>query len=373
MSQRKRHRTRYPGVFYRLVDEGKPDGPRRYIVWYSDANGDGHTQTLPAGSTLEEARLLQGQLQARKANGESLVRTRMTVGELLDSWLEDRKPSLSPKTAEVYGWAISVLKDAFGRRRVTELSPSDVARLVMKLQKGGSKAWTIRKILTPLSGAYNVAVRDGLVASSPVVKLLPHERPKGDQREKRCLSRAEIDSLLRSTLSQNGKDESLRWKALFSLLVFTGLRISEALALTWDDITATDVIVRKGKTKAAERAVLLIPDLKRLLAELRLSQPPGTPGVFVTSSGTPLSKRNALRALQACCERAGLPKYTLHELRHTFASVLISQRELPTLVAKQMGHADPSITMKVYAHLFDEQESVDQARDRLQAAMGGLL
>lgn len=370
---RRRHKTRYPGIMYRLVDEAKPDGDRRYLVFYSDGNGSLRSQTLPVGATLEDARLLKGQLENRKANGEMLIRTKLTVGELLDQWLEDRKLTLAPKTVEVYEWAISVLKDEFGRRKVTDLSPSDVARLVMRLQKAGRKAWTVKKVLAPLSGAYSVAVRDGLVSSSPVTKLLPHEKPKGDQREMRCLSREEIDRLLQSTLAQNGKDEALRWKTLFSLLVFAGLRISEALALTWEDITPEGVVIRQAKTKAGERTVMLIPAVRRLLSELRLSQPPGTAGVFVTASGAPASRRNALRALHGCCARAGLPKYTLHELRHTFASILISQRELPTLVANQMGHADPSVTMGTYAHLFEEQASVDQARDRLQEAMGGLL
>jgi integrase len=370
---RKRHKTRYPGIYYRLVDEAKPEGDRRYIVWYSDANGGEHTQTLPVGATLEEARLLQGQLQARRAGGESLLRTRMTVGELLDQWLEDRKGTLAATTVENYCWAIQRLKDAFGHRRVTELSPSDVARLVMHRQGAGDKAWSIRKTLTPLRSAYDVAVRDGLVTSSPVVKLLAHEKPKGDQRAMRCLSREEIDVLLGATLTQNGRDESIRWKTLFATLIFTGLRISEALALTWDDVTTDGVVVRKGKTKAAERTVMLIPSVRRLLSELRLSQPPGTRLVFSTADGAPLARRNALRTLHACCKRAELPKYTLHELRHTFASILIDQRELPTLVANQMGHADPGVTMKVYAHLFEAQESVDQARDRLQEAMGSLL
>jgi integrase len=370
---RTRHRTRYPGIYYRLVDETKPDGLRRYVVWYSDANGQGHTQTLPVGTTLEDARLLQGQLQARKAGGESLLRARMTVGELLDRYLDDRRDSLSENTIAAHEWGVKVLKDSFGQRKLTELSPSDVARLVSLMQKSGKKASTIRRVLAPLSGAFRVAVRDGLVSSSPVGKLLPHEKPKGPAADKRCLSRAEIESLLASTLSQNGKGENLQWKALFSTLVFAGLRISEALALTWDDVTEEGLVVRRSKTEAGERTVMLIPAVRRLLSELKLSQAPGVQFVFATQEGAPLGRRNALRALHACCDRAGLPKYSLHELRHTFASILIAQRELPTLVARQMGHADPSITMKVYAHLFEEQESVDLAQERLEAAMGGMV
>ncbi len=95
--------------------------------------------------------------------------------------------------------------------------------------------------------------------------------------------------------------------------------------------------------------------------------------MFATQQGTSCGRREALRALRAAEDRAGLPHYTLHELRHTFASILIGQGNLPTLVAKQMGHADPSITLKVYSHLWEENESVSTARDRLQAAMGSMV
>lgn len=361
---RERHKTRYPGIYYRLVDETKPNGDRRYLVWYSDANGVGHTQTLPVGASLEDARLLQGSLQARKADGETLVRTKKTVGVLLDEWLEDRKLSVKPKTVEDYEGAIRRLKKAFGERRATELSASDVARLIALMKKAGMKTETVKKTLIPLTGAYAVAVREGWVASSPVTKLLPHERPKGDSRAMRCLAKREIPRLLDAASSE-------RWRTLFSLLVHTGLRISEALALTWDDITEDGVVVREGKTDAAQRTVMLIPSVRKRLAALRLSQPPGSTFVFGTREDRPCGRREALRALHAAEKRAGLERYTLHELRHTFASILITQGENVVLVAKQMGHADPGITLKRYAHLFDAQASVDAARDRLQEAMGG--
>lgn len=367
MSSRKRHRTRYPGIFYRLEDESRPDGPRRYIVWYSDANGGEHTQTLPVGATLEDAQLLKGKLQARRASGETLLRSNQTVGELLDEWLESRKDAVREKTIEDYrGMVETHLKPAFGQRKVTELSPSDVARLIMKMKRAGLKTWTVKKALTPLSSAYAVAVRDGLVASSPTTKLLPHERPKGDQSEKRCLSTSEIDRLLSAT-------ESKRWKTLFSLLVFSGLRISEALALTWEDVTEDTISVRESKTEAGVREVMLVRPVRLLLNELKLSQAPGVQFVFATQQGAPVGRREALRALRAAEDKAGIPNYTLHELRHTYASLLIAQRETIPFIQKQMGHANPEITLRVYAKLLDAQESVGQAREKLQAVAGGIL
>ena len=356
MVDRKRHKTRYPGVTYRESAQG-----RRYIVAYSDGNGDQRSKHLPLGSTLEDARTLQGKLR----NGRPIP-TAKTVAELLDLYLETRRPSLRPYTLETYEWAIGKhLKPSMGRCKVAALSPQMVANLIAHLKNKGYKTWTVKKILTPLQGAYQIAVREGWVTTSPVTRLLPHERPKNDQKTMRTLSSDDL-SLLLSTSSH-------KWRVLFTVLAFSGLRISEALALTWEDIYENSLIVRSGKTRAAEREVILIPSVRRLLTEHRLSQPPGATLVFGTQENGSCGRREALRALHAAEERAGLPNYTLHELRHTFASILIAQGELPTLVAKQMGHADPSITMKTYAHLWEEHESVGRARERLQEAMGGIV
>lgn len=366
---RKRHKTRYPGIYYRLVDEDKPDGPRRYIVWWEDANGDAHTETQTLGTTLEDARLRQSMLKTRRAQGDRLVPSKITVAELLDQWLELRKPSLEPATFEGYTSAVEVhLKKHLRNRRVSELSADDIAHMIATMQRQGMKTASIRKALVPLNGALPLAVRKGWIPSNPMLALLAHERPKSDQKKMRILAKDDIPRLLAAAPSD-------RWRTLFALLVFTGLRISEALALTWKDIdyTNSQILVRKSKTDAGERNVMLMPAVRHKLTALHLAQPPGTQFVFATASGGPVSRREALRTLKRTEKKAGLENFTLHELRHTFASILIGQGENVVFVSKQMGHADPGVTLKVYAHLFEEQASVDTATQRLEAAFGGMV
>lgn len=359
---RKRHKTQYPGIWYRLVNEDRPDGPRRYIVGYTDANGDWHTETLPLGSTLEDARLRRGKLaQQRKV----IVPTKKTVGELLDEYIEARRSSLKPKTLEVYEWGAGVVKKYINRRKVRDLTANDCATMIRKMQEDGLSKASVTKALTPLQGALKVAVREGWVQTNPLSLLLSHERPNGSSKRMRVLSSDEIHKLLKAASSD-------RWRILFATLIFTGLRIGEALALRWEDVNGT-IRVRGGKTKAAEREVMLVPSLANELRKLRLAQPPGTEYVFANKNGSPVSRREALRALRAAEKRAGLTDYTLHELRHTFASILIAQGENVVLVSHQLGHKDPAVTLKIYAHLFDEQENVERAKGRLQAAFGVVL
>ncbi len=365
---RERHKTGTRGISYRLVDESRPNGDRRYIVHYAAGDGRWHSETLPEGNSLSDAKDRLASLRVRKARGDRLVKTKMTVAELLDNWLETRRHSLKASTLETYEWGIGCLKEHMGHRKIQELSAADVADLRSRLRNAGHKTWTIKKIETPLSGAVRLAMREEWIVSNPFDRMLPHERLKPDQREMRCLPRESIPKLIESA-------SSTRWKTLFAVLTFTGLRISEALSLEWTDVDLVNsgIVVRKSKTKAGERSVMLIPAIRNALAALKLQQTPGHQFIFSNATGAPVSRREALRALNAAEKRAGLPRYTLHELRHTFASILIAQGELPTFVASQMGHADPGVTMKTYAHLFEKEESMQRATDRLQAAFGGVL
>lgn len=366
---RTRHKTNYRGISYRLLDESNPEGERRYIVGFSDINGKWHTNTLPLGSTLRDARDLQASLRQRKNQGETLVRSKLVVSEMLDKWLESRRGFLAPKTIEVYEWAVeSQLKPRIGNCRVQDLSASHLAQLRADMVSDGLKKWSIAKIETPLKNALAVAARDGLIHSSPFLKLLPHERVKSDQKEMRCLSKNEIERLL------NGSSEK-KWNALFGTLIFTGLRISEALSLTWEDLDflSSLVHVRKSKTKAGERQIMLFPALGASLRRHKLSQAPGVQLVFCTRTGLPIGSRDVRKALYRAEAKADIPRYTPHELRHTFASILISQgRSLP-FIAEQMGHSDPGITLKTYAHLYDAKEELKEAQERLQQTFGGMV
>jgi hypothetical protein len=89
--------------------------------------------------------------------------------------------------------------------------------------------------------------------------------------------------------------------------------------------------------------------------------------VFCASSSGTIGHRNlSSRGLTRASDRAGLEGVTFHVLRHTFASILIDQGHDVVFVSRQLGHANPAITLKVYAHLFDAERHADEARARLR-------
>ena len=92
--------------------------------------------------------------------------------------------------------------------------------------------------------------------------------------------------------------------------------------------------------------------------------------VFASERGTPLDGNNFVRReFKPALRRAGLPQVRFHDLRHTFASLLIAQGEHPKLISEQLGHASVQITLDRYGHLMPQ--SYDSAGDRLDAALFG--
>ncbi len=345
---RTRHRTKVPGIYYRI----DAHGARRYIVWFTDSRGKAHTEHMPRGYTLEDAK----EHRAKLVN-KPMAPTKIVVGELLDEWFDKRKPALSENTQLVYAWGIRHVKEEIGDVKVKRLTADDLVGMRQKWVKEGYKKHSISKFETPLRMALRAAFRDGLINSSPFDKLLTHERVKPDQKEMRCLNSDEVKRLLKP-----GVTTSEHWRVLFTLLIFSGLRISEALQLSWDDVDLSNglVHVRKGKTKNATRSVPLIAATGRLLRAHKLQSDPGTTRVFTVSHS------GARDALNRACKAAGIPRVSLHELRHTFVSLMIDLREpLPSL-AKMVGHSSPNLTLEIYAHLFDGQDRMEESRDRLQ-------
>lgn len=187
-------------------------------------------------------------------------------------------------------------------------------------------------------------------------------------------------------------------RPVIATLVYTGLRIQEALGLVWGDIDFEVGVIRvrhqltratraepakrvKLKTKGSRREIRLEPDLTALLRKHKLASPFSADShyVFVTLEGTPFYYRNvATRGLDKAACAAGLnrdelPKLSFHDLRHSYGSHLVLSGLDVVRVSRQLGHARPSITLDVYAHEFEQAQHATDVTAKLTAAFGGIL
>jgi integrase len=386
----------HPGIYFRTGASGK----RQYEITYLDTSGERRRRWERVEGNLEDAQAALDNVKSRKRRGERVAPTRVTFAEYADAWLETQT-QLRPRTREWYDVALRIhLKPRLGTLRLAEMTEDDVLRVIAEMRTAGKKPWTIRGVLTPLGRVLGTAARRGLIASNPVARLERGERPKIEGREMRVLDTGEIERLL-------GKAPK-RYRALLATAVFTGLRQGELLGLTWADVDleAGLLKVRKQldrhanrvepKTRQAVREVGLMPALVKALrvhreAAFGKGMAKATDYVFASETGTPLHYRNVVRrGLDKAAEDAGLIEseakrkqakadgqdvrpLRFHDLRHTFASLLIAQGSNVVFVSRQLGHSSPNVTLGVYAHLFDRAEHGQRAKDAMEAAFGNLL
>jgi integrase len=213
---------------------------------------------------------------------------------------------------------------------------------------------------------------DGLAAS---------ERPRQRNKKRvRVLDNASMEKLIKAAGSE-------RWAVALALAGYAGLRLGEIRALTWADVDLENgtISVRRSllpdgtpkppKTEAGERDVPILPALRRALVLWRVRSPHTSPAdmIICTADRAPVQERNLRRALEDAKTAAGLDagdeRLSMHSLRHSWASMLATDLELPaTTLAKLTGHADAGFTLKVYAR--DRRDTNTVVRDVLARAQG---
>jgi integrase len=370
-------RTRIPGIYYRKTESGE----RRYSFTYRDSGGRQHWRTVEGG--LEEAKAAQAQMVVRKGRGERIEPTRLTFEQAATRWL-DSKRRLRERTRVGYEGALrNHLLPTLGSKAVHAVTEDDLARLLRELDAKGLAPWSIRGVLTTASGIFRHAVRKGWRADNPVGNLERDEKPTVGQREQRILEEHEVRALL--------ENAPAKYAPIIRTAVFTGLRLGELLGLQWSDVDFGRGVVRvrrqltqlgeltEPKTVSGRRGVVMFPDLARFLREHRLASPFSADAdfVFTTSAGTPFLYGNVMKrglekaAAAARLSRPDEPKLRMHDLRHCFASMLIHEGADVVFVARQLGHANPAITLRTYAHLFDSEAQGKRMRDALEARFGG--
>jgi integrase len=307
---------------------------------------------------------------------------KLTVGQLLDRWLQSAKPRMGVRTYEERQKTIANhVRPRLGAVRLERLTALHVESFYADLRNDGVGPWAVRHAANALGTALNHACRLKLIARNPAAAVPKPAEPK---REMLCLTQEQARHLLATS----------RGRAVGPLLAValgSGCRQGEILALAWEDIdlrkgslnvrrclseTRQGFILKEPKTAAGRRTVTLPDFAVEALVELkaamlkagRVSSP-----VFCSRTGNYLFKRNLLRAfwaaVRAANERAaGLPPeeaeaktipagLRFHDLRHTSASLLLSQGQSLRAVSQRLGHSNPALTLKVYAHCLPSDDA----------------
>lgn len=318
--------------------------------------------------------------------GNAPKRGRATVRELRPQWLDYLRGrveagDLAPRTYDSYEEAFRLhIEPEFASRSVQSIDVADLVEWHRKQRALGAAKWSIKGRWIAWRSFLKYAARMGHRDGNPSDELLPEERPKAGPSRMRILTRDEITRLLSAVEDDDEGD-------LLAMGIFTGLRASEILGGIFDEVDHAEEVIRvryqmsrqgrrvKLKTEASRRNIVLMPELGKRLRRrrMRMLRSQGTDLVFQSQTGNALSYKRLREIFDRVAKRAGLHDVTLHTMRHTFASILISEGRTPTFVRDQLGHSLTSTTLDVYGHLFEAQRHAQEARDGLEANFGGAL
>jgi integrase len=251
---------------------------------------------------------------------------------------------------------------------------SDYFRARLATAKIGTRS--VNKILTLLSMLYGYAARHRWVSFNPAehVDKLSAVLGEGRPIDSNVLNGPEVAKLIAHC--------SPRYRLLIKTAVMTGMRQSELLGAAWTDIdwNSNTLYVRRvwraksfyePKTRTSRRLIELPPSLISELKAWRLACPKGEHDlIFPSATGKPEDAPNVLhRGLYPALRRAGLRKIRFHDLRHSAASLLLSQGVDVVSVSRLLGHSSPAITLNVYSHAIRSERA--GLTDKLAALFAG--
>lgn len=303
-------------------------------------------------------------------DGTYIESTDITLGDWLTRWLSEHGRSLKPTTVASYETIIKLhILPEIGHIPLAKLKPAHLQILYdeklshgrLDGRPGGLSSRVVNYIHQIIRKALDKALKIELVSRNVALSTDP---PKVKSEKRTSWTADDAKTFLKAV-------EGHSYSPVYLLILYAGLRRGEALGLQWRDIESTKntihisrslvmingkTAISDGKTLAAHRTIAVSHGLISALLSRKESDAKINDFVCVTPIGTPVYPRNLNRHFKNTIERLGLPSITIHDMRHTHASLLLAAGEQIKVVSERLGHSRASITMDIYAHVLPGQQ-----------------
>lgn len=307
------------------------------------------------------------ELLAGLEKGTCLPSGRMTVSELFDQWLDGYvKTNCSLRTYDGYKSIIDIhLSPALGHIKLKYLQAPDIQKYYADKCETLS-ARTVHHHHRVLSQALKFGVRQGYLGNNPCVLVDP---PSPRKKVMRNLDPVEVEILLKYT-------QDSQFYPIIYTAVSSGLRQAELLGLRWRDVDLEFMTIsvnqvlywrngvcefKEPKTDNSRRLVKMTPKLALFLKEYKGDQESIylqqgkllslDSLVFSKPDGSPIYPSDLSHEFHDMAKKAGLGEVRFHDLRHTFASIMLLRGVSPKVISEALGHASVAFTMDVYSHI----------------------
>lgn len=298
----------------------------------------------------------------------------MRYREWLNEWLEIYvKITNKKRTFEHYSGVVRLhILPQFGEQEIGGITCTDLQKFVSELLLVGNKstgkglsASSVNSIITIIQNSMKTALVLGLISKNPAENI---RRPKIVEKRIECFSTKEQYYIERAVIS----DRRLYLRGVV-LCLYTGLRIGELLALTWNDIDFRNkmLVVTKScyyaknddgkfsrivdtpKTNASLRKIPLSTQMILLLKEIKTNN---LSDFVIAKNNKPISIRSYQRSFECLLNAIGIPHRNFHALRHTFATRAIECGVDVKTLSEILGHKNATITLNRYTHSLTEHK-----------------
>jgi len=360
----------------------KVDGSGIYWVFVAH---EGRRRSLKVGK-VEVAHEVADRLRIKLSDDPDSVfqqreKPKPRFKQLTKEWMKRVEKKAKSSTVERY---CQILEDwvlpAVGTRRVNEIKKSDIADVLEQAHEKKLSVSTLEIIRTCFSGPLELAAFKEMIPANPaygILKQMGYSRNK--ERSKEAVAKfltPEQGNLCLAACREGWPG----YYPFFQFLFMTGTRLGEALAVNWDDVNWNNktISINKafrrnlGSTKTgAEREIdlpdALIDTLKAFHIERKkeaFKAGSKLPEIVFHRGGEYMPQQHVRRVYNKILAKAGLPQHRLHDIRHSYASLMLKNGASLDYVKHMLGHSDIQMTSNIYGHLMPD-------RDRTQVNLLG--
>lgn len=342
------------------------------ISW-RDSNGKLHQKSKSGFATKQQARQYAVKLEQEQLTGTN-IEADPTLLDYFSNWYEIyKKPTITEATQRFFTYAKNIIKKYFPNTKLKRINRSDYQKFINDYGADHAPK-TVKKLNATIRACIKSAVLDGIIPKdfTQRVNLVSNKK---NAMHVEYPSIAEIIKMKDAAL--DGRRPNYTSRYMIVAAIYTGARLGEIMALTWDDIdfekhTITinkswDYLYGTGfkptKTKSSNRTIRVNDKLLKLLSELKANH---HKMVFENQFKTLPSSSAVNKTLRKVMKEAGITKHDFHfhSLRHSHVAYLLSKGIDIYVIGQRLGHADISVTMKTYAYLIDEYKN--KADDQIE-------
>lgn len=296
----------------------------------------------------------------------------MSVEAWFDYWIENIKgDSIRPNTIRNYKERfVHNIKEHIGKMTLSSVKPMHCQN-ILNLMKNDYKSSTIYQTRMALYCMFSDAAENDIIAKNPVTKSVKYDIGK-ESKETRALTIEEQKKFLEVAKNTSNYNQ-------YAFILQTGLRTGEMIGLRWSDVdfvnkeiniertaefrySVGEWRVGEPKSKAGyrkvpltEEAIKILKDQKEKLKKLKVVNFEFSDYIFLSRKGEPTKNSAYDSTLFKLCDKAGIERFSMHVLRHTFATRCIEAGMRPKTLQVILGHSNVGITMNLYVHVTEDE------------------